>query len=150
MLRHIIRMGFRRVYVLQHHQGPEGLQVLCLKRAAMEVVRELTAAWGPEWGRADPATLPVPAIFQMIQIASLDAFSHYPHPDAERVPVGHAGRGETQLIWGAYPETVRLEALKTLPVLPEWLQDATLATEAEGKRWLEFCIQGWVEELGRS
>jgi creatinine amidohydrolase len=154
MFRHIIRMGFRRVYVLQHHQGPEGLQVLCLKRAAMEVVRELTATWGAEWGRADPAALPVPGIFQMIQIAALDTYSHYPDAGmglkSERVPVGHAGKGETQLIWGAYPETLRLEALESLPVLPEWLKDATEATEAEGKRWLEFCIQGWVQELART
>jgi creatinine amidohydrolase len=147
MFRHILRIGFRRVYVLQHHQGSEGLQVLCLKRAAMEVVRELTATWGPAWGRLDPAILPVPNIFEMIQIAAIDSFSHYPHANSERVPVGHAGKGETQLVWAAYPETVRMPALDTLPVLPEWLRDADEASEAEGKRWLEFCIQGWVEEL---
>jgi len=147
MFRHITAMGFRRIYVLQHHQGPEGLQVLCLKRAAMEVVREMTAAWGSEWGRADPAGLPVPNIFSMIQIAALDTFSQYPGPLPGPVPVGHAGKGETQLIMGAYPETVRMDALDSLPFLPEWLEDASRASPAEGRAWLEFCIVGWVHEL---
>ena len=148
VLRHVISLGFRRVYIMQHHQGPEGLQVLCLKRAAMEVVRDLTAQWGAEWGRRAPSTLPVPDIFGMIKVAALDTFSAYPSPTAERVPVGHAGKGETQLIMAAYPETVRMAALDSLPVLPEWLLDATEATAQEGRRWLEFCIQGWVNELG--
>lgn len=46
MLRRIAALDFRRIYILQHHQGPDGLQVLCLKRAAMEVVRETTSGWG--------------------------------------------------------------------------------------------------------
>jgi creatinine amidohydrolase len=149
MFRHITAMGFRRIYVLQHHQGPEGLQALNLKRAAMEVVREISAAWGPEWGRLDPAALPVPDIFSMIQVAALDTFSQYPGPTPGLVPVGHAGKGETQLIMGAYPETVRMEALNDLPFLPEWLRDADQATQAEGRLWLEFCIAGWVRELAK-
>jgi creatinine amidohydrolase len=150
MFRHITAMGFRRIYVLQHHQGPEGLQALNLKRAAMEVVREMTSQWGAGWGREDPASTPIPTIFSLIQVAALDTFSQYPGPRPGLIPVGHAGKGETQLIMGAYPETVRMEALDSLPFLPEWLRDATQATPEEGRSWLEFCVDGWVKELGKT
>jgi creatinine amidohydrolase len=134
-------------YVMQHHQGPEGLQVLCLKRAAMETLRDLTEGWGAEWGRQPTGDLPVPDIFGMIKIGALDSFSAYPSPTAQRVPVGYAGKGETQLLMASYPDTVRMAALDSLPVLPEWLLNATKEMPEEGKRWLELCIQGWVSEL---
>ena len=57
-LRRIAAMGFRRIYILQHHQGPDGLEVLCLKRAAMEVVRETVHAWGAGWGRGRSCRTP--------------------------------------------------------------------------------------------
>ena len=148
-LRRIVAMGFQRIYILQHHQGPDGLQVLCLKRAATEVLRETTAVWGAGWGRRPYASNPHPDIFGRIQVAYIDSFSQYPSPDAERVPIGHGGRGETQLIQAALPETVRMDALQSLATLPEWLQDSHQASASEGKRWIEFCVQGWVQELSR-
>lgn len=149
VLRSIAAMGFRRIYVLQHHQGPDGLEVLCLKRAAGEVLRETVHRWGAGWGRRPYHELPHPNVFGWIQVAYIDSFSEYPGPEAERVPIGHGGRGETQLIMGSLPETVRMAALASLAELPQWLEDATAASEAEGKRWLEFCIAGWVKELAR-
>jgi len=59
-LRRIAAMGFRRIYILQHHQGPDGLEVLCLKRAAMEVVRETVHEWGAGWGRGSREEVPNP------------------------------------------------------------------------------------------
>jgi creatinine amidohydrolase len=146
VLRHLLKLGFRRIYVLQHHQGPEGLQSLCLQRAAREIMWEMARQWEPGWGRKPVP--PEPAIFDCIRIAGLDSFSSYPSAESERVPVGHAGKGETQLIMAAYPETVRMEALRAWQgSLPEWLADAWQGKPDEGKRWLEFCIQGWVKEL---
>ena len=89
-LRRIAAMGFRRIYILQHHQGPDGLEVLCLKRAAMEVVRETVHEWGAGWGQGPPEELPNPNIFGWIQIAYLDSFSEDPGPYPGNVPVGHA------------------------------------------------------------
>ena len=147
-LRRIAAMGFRRIYILQHHQGPDGLEVLCLKRAAMEVVRETVHEWGAGWGQGPPEELPTPNIFGWIQIAYLDTFSAYPGPYPGNVPVGHAGKGETQLIMAALPDAVRMEALGTLDRLPQWLEDADEADAEEGRKWLEWCIEGWVRELG--
>ncbi len=148
-LRQIAALGFRRIYILQHHQGPEGLQSLCLKRAAGEILRETTAGWGAGWGRLPETSLPHPGIFGWIKVAHLDSFSEYPSPGAERVPVGHGSQGETQLIQAALPETVRMEALRSLEKLPAWLEDSDQATPEEGRRWIEFCVQGWVRELSR-
>jgi len=147
-LRRIAAMGFRRIYILQHHQGPDGLEVLCLKRAAMEVVRETVHEWGAGWGRGPTEDLPIPNIFGWIQIAYLDTFNEPPGPYPGNVPVGHAGKGETQLIMASLPESVRMEALGTLDRLPQWLEDADQADAEEGRQWLEWCIQGWVKELG--
>ena len=149
VLRRIAAMGFRRIYILQHHQGPDGLEVLCLKRAAGEVLRETVHRWGAGWGRRPDEELPMANIFGWIQVAYIDTFSAYPSPEAERVPIGHAGRGETQLIMGSLPHTVRMQALNSLDRLPRWLEDATQADAAEGRRWIEFCSQGWAQELAR-
>jgi creatinine amidohydrolase len=149
LLRRIAAMGFGRIYVLQHHQGPEGLQSLCIKRAAGELVRETAHTWGARHGRRDPSTWPHPDLYHWVQVAHIDSFSDYPSPDAERVPVGHGGRGETQLIMAALPHTVRMEALDELARRPRWLQDAKDARESEGRRWIEFCVGGWVRELSK-
>lgn len=149
IFRQLLKIGFRRIYILQHHQGFEGLQSLCLQRASREVIWEISRQWQPGWGRkADP---PEANIFNWIKVAQIDTFSHYPSADSPRVPVGHAGMGETQLITAAYPDTVRMDALhEWQEPMPEWLLDANLATADKGRHWLEFCIAGWVHELSRS
>ena len=148
-LRCIAKMGFRRIYILQHHQGPDGLEVLCLKRAAMEVLRETVHTWGAGWGRGPTEELPIPNVFNWIRIEYIDTFSEYPGPYPGRIPIGHAGKGETQLIMASLPDTVRMGALDTLDRLPSWLEDSTEADAEEGRAWIEFCVQGWVRELGQ-
>ena len=80
-----------------------------------------------------------------IRVAGPDLFPHYP-PGGERMPVGHGSKGETQLMMGSLPESVRMDALATLDKTPRWLEDATEADDAEGKRWIEFCVQGWGDK----
>lgn len=149
ILRQLLKVGFRRIYILQHHQGSEGLQSLCLQRAAREVIWEFARQWQPGWGRQPEP--PETGIFGWIQVAGIDAFSHYPSADSPRVPVGHGGMGETQLIMAAYPGSVRMQALSEWQEpLPEWLMDAQEATLENGEYWLNFCIDGWVRELSRN
>jgi hypothetical protein len=48
----------------------------------------------------------------------------------------------------AYPELVRMDTLADWQgPLPEWLEDAHEARLEEGKKWIEFCVKGWVFEL---
>ncbi len=145
----LINMGFKRIYVCQHHQGPEGLQSLCLRRAAAELIRDIGRSWGDGWGRGHHKDLPNPNIFGLIRVAGPDSFSYYA-PDDERMPVGHGGKGETQLIMGILPGTVRMDTLLTLEgKMPPWLDDAREADAEIGKKWIDFCVQGWVRELSR-
>lgn len=147
MFKCIMDMGFRRIYVLQHHQGPDGQQSVCLKRAANEVISAVVKNWGPGWGRRNFNELPDPSIFSCIRVAYVDSFSIYPE-GGERIPIGHGGKGETQLIMAGCPESVRMEALKTLDFkMPAWLYDVVQADAEEGKHWIEFCVEGWTKEL---
>ncbi|MBM7566769.1 hypothetical protein JOC55_003721 [Paenibacillus sacheonensis] len=34
--------------------------------------------------------------------------------------------------------------------LPEWLRDTHEASETEGRRRIDFCIEGWARELSSS
>jgi creatinine amidohydrolase len=144
-LRCILEMGFRRIYVLQFHQGPEGLQSLCLRNAAASLIRETASRWGGGWGRKYTSELPVKNIFSMIKIATLDSFVN----DAGcKMDFTHAGKGETQFMMAACPGLVDMGAMdEVTPELIAWLEDAGLANAAEGGRWLERCVQGWVREL---
>ena len=143
----LTKIGFRRIYALQHHQGPEGLPSLTLRKAAAEAVHDITKRWGHSWGRLALEDTPEPNIFGLIKIAYLDTYSDC----SGEVPVGHGGKGETQLIMAGYPETVEMEELAAWEgELPQWLHDADQATIGEGKRWLEKCIDGWVRELQRT
>mgnify|MGYP001623846785 CR=1 FL=1 len=147
-LKGLMNMGFRRIYVLQFHQGANGLPCLTLKRAAAACIREAAKNWGNGWGRKDPSRLPNPDVFSWIRVVSnLDEFSRYPDGDAERISLGHGGKGETQLVMARHEDTVRMEALHELEKLPQWLEDAWEADRKEGEKWLAFCVEGWVREL---
>jgi len=149
MFRGFVKTGFRRIYVLQHHQGDEGLPSLTIRRAAAEVMRETARGWPPGWGRAPE--IPIGNFFSMIRVAYLDSFSRYPSPDAPRCPVGHGSRGETQLMMADYGDCVKMDLLdayeRETGSLPSWLRDSRLATRDEGERWIEFCVEGWAAEL---
>jgi hypothetical protein len=49
----------------------------------------------------------------------------------------------------AHSDAVDMKRLSDMNPLPRWLEDVDHATEAEGERWLEFCVKGWVNELSR-
>jgi hypothetical protein len=43
-----------------------------------------------------------------------------------------------------------MEALDTVrDKMPPWLEDAEEADTEAGKKWIEFCVNGWVSELNR-
>ena len=147
-LRGLLAIGFRRIYIVQHHQGAEGLQSLACRMAAAELVREMTSGWGAGWGRKNPADTPEPNVFGLVKVAGLDGFSDYSGMGGERMPVGHAGKGETQLMMAAAPDTVRMDRFHLNGTeLPDWLLDTHAASETEGRRWIDFCIEGWTREL---
>ena len=150
VFKNIMAIGFKRIYVLQHHQGSEGLQALTLRRAAAELLREKARSWKPGWGRGEEKELPPANFWRWITVAYIDTFSKYAEGEGP-IPCGHAGKGETQLMMRCTPEAVKMTALETQDGhIPRWLKDAGDATPEEGAKWLEFCVQGWLKELRRS
>ncbi len=149
-LKGLMDMGFRRIYVHQFHQGCEGLPYLTLKRAAAACIWEVGKSWKLGWGQEPPQELPNPGIFSWIHIVpDIDMFSQYPQNSSERIPLGHGGKGETQMIMVQHEDAVRMGALLEMGKRPEWLEDAEQADREEGKRWLSFCVEGWVQELSK-
>ncbi|MDR1638989.1 MAG: creatininase family protein [Clostridiales bacterium] len=147
-LRQLLLIGFRRIYALTIHQGPDGLQASCLKRAAAELSWEMAHSWPGGWGRTPDC--PDPSIFGMIKIATdMDKYSQYPE-GMKKIALGHAGKGETQLILAKYPELVRMDLLGTQDfATPEWLLDSGQADADEGLMWLDFCAEGWAREINK-
>ena len=146
----LIKVGFRRIYILQHHQGAEGTPFLTLKQAASEVMWEVARDFKAAWGRDCTGDIPVPQIFSLMQVHPyIDNYSEYPPGSGEKIPIGHGGKGETQLIMAVYPETVKMEELRDMKEKPSWLLDADEASIEEGERWVEFCVEGWVKELSK-
>ena len=144
----LLAIGFRRIYVLQHHQGREGLPCLSLLKAASDAIYKIGSNHYHGWGRQ--ADFPIENMYSAICIAHIDTFSEY-EPGMERCPVGHGSKGETQLIWGQYPETIDLSRLNYFAEkglhFPRWLKDSHLATQEEGDYWLDFCAKGWIDEF---
>ena len=91
--------------------------------------------------------LPNPDIFSWIRVAYIDSFSEYPGPYPGTMQTGHGSKGETMLIMASLPQSVRMELLDTLDTLPNWLENSHEAEAEVGRRWLEFCVDGWVREL---
>ncbi|MCL2351564.1 MAG: creatininase family protein [Firmicutes bacterium] len=147
ILRGLMRMGWRRIYIIQNHQGQEGLQQLGLRTAFGEVLRETARSdYGDRWGWGDYGKLPHPDVFHWVRVCGVGEFP--PPAEHSPVPLGHGGLGETQLIQAGYPETVRMDALDELPEpWPEWLLDSKQATPENGKYWLDRLVRGWVREL---
>ncbi|SDW43953.1 creatininase family protein [Paenibacillus sp. CF384] len=149
LLKRFRMIGFKRIYIVQHHQGMEGLQALSLRRAAAELTREETLEWGHSWGWKAMEELPNPLVFETIQVGGIDKYVAYPPDNAGPMPIGHAGKGETQMIQHIDPLTVHMEALGSIAreQLPEWLLDAAEADPAVGKYWLDLCVDGWVRTI---
>lgn len=148
ILKGLLKVGFRRIYVVQHHQGPGGLAYTSLAKAVARAVWEVCSNYYHGHGRVDD--LPTENIYTAIQMCNITSFSEYA-PGQEPCPIGHGSKGETQLIWGQYPETIDMSRLnyfeeKGLP-FPRWLDDSHLATPEEGSYWLDFCANGFIKEF---
>ena len=143
----ILAAGFRRIYVMQHHQGSEAMPWLTLRRAFELARYELVKRFPAKWGRTPMEECPEPRLFEIFKIASIDGFSDYRGAREGQCPIGHAGRGETQLMLADYERHVRMEDCQKTRPLPEWLNDAHLASKEDGEYWLDFCADGWVKEL---
>jgi creatinine amidohydrolase len=140
-------IGFQRIYALIGHQGKEGAPALIMRRAGRIATAKTAASLGDGWSRLKPEQWPVEDLFSIVRVCDYDEFSDYSGLGG-RMPVGHGGRGETQLIMALYDGLVKMGALKGMENLPEWLADVYEADKADGRFWVEFCVNGFVRHFG--
>jgi creatinine amidohydrolase/Fe(II)-dependent formamide hydrolase-like protein len=146
-IRQLAAMGFQRIYALVGHQGKEGLPALILKQAGWTVAAELAQALGEGWSLLPPGRWPLQDMFGLVRVCGYDEFSEYAAINrGEPLPVGHGGRGETQLIMALYKGFVNMDALQGQP-LPPWLADVHQADLADGEFWVDFCVRGFVDHF---
>ncbi len=140
-LRGLLDMGFRRIYVMQHHQGTDGLEGLCWRRAAAELALEDGRRAGAGWGRAPAAERP--QVFGRVRVLAPQAFLE---GEDARIPWGHGSLGETAYMLARFPRLCRMENLASAP-RADWLQSAGDATPEMGQRWFDLCVESWVRAL---
>lgn len=130
--------GWKQIYVICHHQGPQGVTMLSYQRAATEVAMEYGLnKGGIGWSNNSELQKNV---FGRIAVVSDSQFSSKEYP-------GHGGRGETEAMMYLYPDTVDLAELDKAKELPPWAKDASEASYEEGRDIGETIIASWVERL---
>ena len=144
ILRAYLGMGFQHILVLQHHQGLEGPESLCLRRAASELALEegYQAGGGARWGRIPADQLASP--FGKIQVASPTSFVK---GEPLNIPWGHGSYGETEYIRCMFPDTVDMSELDRMSPLPRWLEDSHTSDGQAGHAWFEQCVSSWVAAI---
>jgi creatinine amidohydrolase/Fe(II)-dependent formamide hydrolase-like protein len=143
ILKAFFKQGWRRIYVICHHQGPWGVTHLSYQRAAtesaMEVARE---EHGAEWWRTSRDGLD-PRWFETFHVVT----------DAEYAAGagygGHGGRDETSAMLHFHPDTVDLKELGRMDPLPFWAADAGAASAAHGRAVAERLLEAWAARLRR-
>ncbi|MBM4049700.1 MAG: creatininase family protein [Planctomycetes bacterium] len=144
VLRGLLDMGFRRIFVLQHHQSREGVQSLCLQRAAAELALEDGRAQGHSWGQLPRDQRA--QVFGRVRVLEPTSFLTGDESKQAKVSWGHASFGETSYILGVYPHLAKMENLPPAPK-PDWLKDSAKGNAEVGRRWFEVCVNSWVRAL---
>jgi creatinine amidohydrolase len=147
VLTSFLRQGWPKIYVICHHQGPQGVTMLTYQRAATEAAFELAREQaGPGWFRRanwqDDDKHLARIAFHTFRVVGDAEFNEEGYP-------GHGGRGETSAMMFLYPETVDLDELAKMDPLPYWAKDAAESTVEYGRRIGEAIVQSWITHLGR-
>ncbi len=138
MLKAFHDQGWKRIYIILHHQGPTGVTWLTYQRAATELAMEEGHRLGGD-GWSEATNLPS-NLWSRIRVVGDAAFSKQGYG-------GHGGKGETMAMQFLYPETVALSELTPTNKLPHWAADAGQADPKEAEAIGKAIIAGWVKEL---
>jgi len=149
ILRAYLGMGFQHILVCQHHQGLEGPESLCLRRAASELALEegYRVGGGARWGRLPQDRVPSP--FNKIRVVAPASFIE---GEPLRIPWGHGSYGETEYMHAVFPDNVDMAELDRIDPKPRWLKDSHTSDGTVGGGWLDKCAASWVaaiEKLAR-
>ena len=146
----LIGMGFDRIYTIIGHQGKGGVSGAMLNYAFRDIIGNIGSAKPAGWGGLrEGESNPGGGFFNMVRVCDYDEFIDYSKLEIkERMPVGHGGRGETQLIMALCEGLTRTENLrKTDRRLPSWLDDVWQADASNGEFWINLCAETWAAYL---
>ena len=147
-------IGFKNIYAMVGHQGKHGLPAITVERAFLDVLRERAHTFGSGWGglrQEETADIVDNNFFSIVRLCDYDEYVDYSKISrTERIPVGHGGRGETQLIMALYDGLVKMENLESANYIPDWLHDAGQANKEDGEFWIELCAEAWAKHFGRA
>jgi len=137
ILKAFYAQGWRKIYVICHHQGAKGVTMLSYQRAASEVAMEYAhERGGPGW--SESTNVP-PGVFSRIAVVGDGEFSKIGY-------AGHGGKGETQAMMALCPGTVDLSVWNR-DTDSRWARDAGEATPEEGEQITRAIVASWKKEL---
>lgn len=141
VLKAFFLQGWRRIYIICHHQGPKGITHLAYQRAATECTMEAGRdKFGAGWWQASKDGFDE-GIFETFQVVSADEYA----PGAGYR--GHGGRDETSAMMHFHPDSVNLAELKLMTPLPYWAEDAAQSSAGNGREIAERLVAAWVAHL---
>ena len=151
-LSRIIGIGFKNIYAMIGHQGKAGLPAVTVQHAFLDILRDRAHTFGSGWGglrEKETANIVDDNFFNIVRVCAYDEYVDYSKLErAEYMPVGHGGRGETQLIMALHDGLVKPENLEsTERHIPEWLGDAAQASKEDGEFWIELCAETWARQI---
>jgi len=130
--------GWNRIFVLCHHQGPQGVTMLSCQRAATEAAMEYgLARGGVGWSKVPELRGGVFHKMAVVRDSQLSSIGYG----------GHGGKDETAAMMYLFPGTVDLKELKN--ERPAWAADAHEATAKLGEKIAKAIVAGWVNELSK-
>ena len=136
----LVRLGFQRIYIIIHHQGPEGPEGTAFHFGAVTYFNELSRTRGEGWwGERKPEPYPTIQVLPTI-----------PPNCAIRVPGDHAGQTETSLMLHLVPLAVDMSALKPGDFWYNWTPgDLSQDGSAElGRRYFDAMVDGLAKLIG--
>ncbi|HEY3003355.1 MAG TPA: creatininase family protein, partial [Kribbellaceae bacterium] len=138
----LVRLGFRAVFVVVHHQGPDGPEASAFHLAGAALFNELHLSRGPGWwGERRPEPAPVVRVVPTIL------------PDvAAQVRGDHAGRTETSLLLALAPDHVDLGTLRRDDFWYAWSpgRESRDGTAEHGRTLLGLMVESVAGEIARS
>ncbi len=148
----LTEMGLTQLYAMVGHGGEAGLPAIVLKKISRELTGMLaTQAMGAGWSILPASRWPAKDLFAVLQVIIYEGQLDYEALGRlEPMPVGHGGRGETQLVMALTEGLVRMDALAEAgEPLPFWLEDVGQADREDGAFWVKASVDSWVDFFRR-
>ncbi len=134
------KMGFRKIIIIQHHQGVDGPSGLAFKMAAAEIFHEYNQTLGNSWWTNRYHNLAEISFHVEVLPALLKSEAWLP---------SHGALGETEPMLALKPEYVKLKELKINDFPWNWDRgnEADRSNLTRGHEKINEIVQNWIHYL---